>query len=379
MKVVIAVDSFKGSLSSLEVGQYTKKGITKVYKDADIRIVSMADGGEGTVDSLIRESIGEIKKISVNGPLLKQVNSFYGIMGDGKTAVIEMAAASGITLIQDSEKNPMLTTTFGTGELIKDALLNGCKNFIIGIGGSATNDMGMGMLQALGFEFYDENDILLKSGGKQLSKVKYYKEDNILPELKDSKFTIACDVDNPLYGKNGAAYIYGRQKGADNIMMQVLDLGMKHFSNIIKSQSGKDISSIPGAGAAGGLGGGFLAFLNSELKPGIEIVIEQIKLSEIVKDADFVITGEGQLDNQTSMGKTPVGVANCAKQFNIPVIAIAGSIADGAEEVHNCGIDSFFSVMNRPITLVEAMNPVTAGSFIEKNVEEIFRLIKVVK
>lgn len=379
MKVVIAVDSFKGSINSYDIGISVQKGINNVFPMANIQIVSMADGGEGTVDALVRESGGNKIYLNVHGPLMDKINASYGIMGDNKTAVIEMASASGLPLISEEYRNPMNTTTYGTGELIKDAISKGCREIIVGIGGSATNDAGMGMLQALGYEFFDRDNNLLGYGGKELQKVDHISTVNVIDGLNETHFTIACDVDNPFYGPKGATHIYGKQKGADDDMINDLDLGLKHFASIILRDFHKDISQVPGSGAAGGLGGGFLAFLNAELEPGVDIVIDELNLKEIVKDADFVITGEGRLDHQTSMGKTPVGVAKCAKEFNIPVIALAGSISEGAEEVHNHGIDAFFSIISKPITLDEAMNKSTTERFLVKHTEELFRLIKAIK
>lgn len=379
MKILIAIDSFKGSLSSNELANRIENGIKKVYENADIVKVPIADGGEGTIEALVEGTKGHFVEITVANPILLPIKAKYGILGDQKTAVIEMATASGLPLVPIDKRNPMETTTFGTGEMIKDAITKGCREFLIGIGGSATNDGGIGMMKALGVKFYDENNIELGHGGKQLSKIKKIDISELLPELKECKFLVACDVDNPFYGLNGAAHVYGKQKGADNEMVLELDRGLKDFSKIIKKIINKDISNIPGAGAAGGLGGGFLAFLNSQLRSGIDIVLEEVKLKEKLVDVDFVITGEGRMDFQSIMGKAPLGVAKLAKQYDIPVIALAGGIADDAGEIHNHGIDSMFSIMNYPMTLKEAMNPERAGSLVEKNIEEIFRLIKVIK
>jgi len=379
MKILIAIDSFKGSLSSNELANRIENGIKKVYENADIIKVPVADGGEGTIEALVEGTKGHFVEIIVSNPILVPIKAKYGILGDQKTAVIEMATASGLPLVPIDKRNPMETTTFGTGEMIKDAISKGCREFLIGIGGSATNDGGIGMMKALGVKFYDENNIELGHGGKQLPKIKKIDMSGLLPEIKECKFLIACDVDNPFYGLNGAAHVYGKQKGADNKMILELDRGLKDFSEIIKKIINKDIADIPGAGAAGGLGGGFLAFLNSQLRSGIDIVLEEVKLKEKLVDVDFVITGEGRMDFQSVMGKAPVGVAKLAKQYDIPVIALAGGIADDAGEIHNHGIDSMFSIMNYPMTLEEAMNPERAGSLVEKNIEEIFRLIKIIR
>jgi glycerate kinase len=376
VRIVIAPDSFKGSLSAKEVADNIEIGIRKVYSDIDILKVPMADGGEGTVESLVDATGGEIIRLEVTGPLGEKVESFYGIMGDKKTAVIEMAAASGLPLVPNDKRNPMITTTYGTGELIKSALDRGCRDFIIGIGGSATNDGGSGMLEALGVKFLDKNGKKLPWGGGALINLDKIDMSSLDERLKSSRFVVACDVDNPLCGTNGASYIYGPQKGATVEMVQKLDRALNHYGNMIKKYLGKDVMDIKGAGAAGGLGAGFMAFLNAQLKPGVDIVIEKTRLKEIVKDADLVITGEGKMDSQTIYGKTPFGVAKVAKGFGIPVIAIAGCISDDAHINHEQGIDAMFSIVNYPIELQDALNKEKAAVFIQKNSEEIFRLIK---
>lgn len=376
MKVVVAIDSFKGSLSSYDLGEAIEKGIRNIYLEGEVIKVPIADGGEGTVESLVQGSNGEFVVIDVHNPLMKKIKATYGVMGDG-TAVIEMAEASGLPLISKEERDPMKTTTYGTGELIKDAIEKGCRNFIVGIGGSATNDAGVGMLQALGYNFLDENKEKVGKGGEVLSKIRYIDDKNKIKELDQCNFLIACDVDNPFYGERGAAEVYGRQKGATEEMVKLLDKGLRDFSKTIEKTMGIDISNLKGAGAAGGLGGGLVAFLNGKLAPGIDIVLEKVNLEKEMIDADFVITGEGRLDFQTAMGKAPVGVAKVAKKFDIPVIGLAGGVADEAIETHKKGIDSFFSIINYPITLEEAMKPEIARKFVEKNTEEIFRLIKV--
>lgn len=377
MKVVVTIDSFKGSLSSFELGEGIEAGIKKVYPEAQVIKVPIADGGEGTVDSLVEGTNGKFVAVTVDNPLMEKIRARYGIMGDGKTAVIEMAEASGLPLVPIEKRNPMKTTTYGTGELIKDAILKGCREFIIGIGGSATNDAGLGMLQALGYKFLDENKKELGNGGEILSKVKYIDSTGKIPELKDCKFLVACDVDNPFYGPKGAAEIYSRQKGATEEMVKELDKGLKDLSEVIKKELHVDVSNLPGAGAAGGLGGGLVAFLNGKLSPGIDMILEKVGFEKELENADFVITGEGRLDHQTAMGKAPVGVAKIAKKFDIPVIALAGGVTEGAFQTHEKGIDCFFSIINYPITLEEAMKKETAYKFIKGNTEEIFRLIKV--
>jgi len=376
MKVVIAIDSFKGSLSSAELSKNISEGIKNVFPDAEVVSVPVADGGEGTVEVLITGTNGKIIECTVHDPLMRTVKAKYGILGNGKTAVIEMAEASGLTLLDGKERNPLKTTTYGTGELIKDALNRGCREFIIGIGGSATNDLGMGMMQALGVSFKDENGNELSGTGSSMEKVADIVTADILPELKNCSFTIACDVDNPLYGENGAAYVYAPQKGADEKMVVQLDSGLKSLSDKIRILTGKDISNIPGAGAAGGLGGAFVAFLDGELRSGIEIVLKTLEFEKKAEGADVVITGEGRIDGQSVMGKAPTGVSNICKEKGIPVIAFAGSLTDDATVTHEYGITSLFSIMNYPMRLKEAMNPETASNLIRKNTEEVFRLIK---
>lgn len=377
MKVVVAMDSFKGSLDSMELAKIAENGIKKVYKDAVVEKVPVADGGEGTVEALVSGTGGKRVKVLVNGPLMDKIEAEYGILGDGRRAVIEMAKASGLPLVDKEKRNPMLTTTYGTGELIADALKRGCRQFIVGIGGSATNDAGMGMLQALGYKFYDKKGKEIGFGGQYLSDVVSFDDTEVVEGLKESKFLVACDVDNPFYGERGASYVYAPQKGADKKMVEVLDEGLKAFASFVKDKKGKEIDFMPGAGAAGGLGGGFVAFLDSELRPGIDIVLEAVKLDEIIRDADFVITGEGRIDFQSVMGKAPIGVSKIAKKYGIPCIALAGSVADDASAVHDYGIDSIFSVINYPLSLENAMEQERAAGFVEKNIEEIFRLIKV--
>lgn len=378
MKVVIAMDSFKGSLSSEDLSSAVESGIKKVYDNSTIVKLPIADGGEGTVEALVNGTNGTFVNCSVNGPLMNKVEAKYGILGDGKRAVIEMATASGLPLIKREERNPMLTTTFGTGQLIADALKRGCREFIVGIGGSATNDAGMGMLQALGYKFLDKDGKELETGcGQLLSKVKKVDKSNLIEGLEESSFLIACDVDNPFYGERGAAHVYSRQKGADEQMVLDLDKNLEDFSDFILESEGKDIKNLAGAGAAGGLGGGFVAFLEATLKPGIDIVLEAVGVEGHIKGADFVITGEGRIDFQSVMGKAPTGVSKLAKKHNVPCIGMAGCITDDAGEVHNYGINALFSTINYPITLADAMEFDRAKLFVEKNAEEIFRLIKV--
>ncbi|GKZ12042.1 glycerate kinase [Paraclostridium bifermentans] len=379
MKIVISIDSLKGSLTSIEAANAIKKGILSVDNKSDVVIMPLADGGEGTVEALVQGMNGEEKVISVTGPINEKVNATYGILKETNTAIIEMAQASGLPLVPAELRNPLNTTTYGVGEIIKEAIEKGCRNFIVGIGGSATNDCGVGMLQALGFEFYDENDNLVELGGKVLNQIKRIKTDNKLKELDDCNFKIACDVNNPLYGENGAAYIYGPQKGATKEIVKELDKGLKNFAEVVKKDLGKDIAHIEGAGAAGGLGFGFLGFLNSKLESGIKIILDEIKLEEVVKDADIVITGEGRLDNQTAMGKAPIGVAKLAKKHGAKVIAIAGCTTPDAVKCNEEGIDAYFSIVNKAMTIDEAMKKENATQNMIETTIQIFNLIKAVK
>ncbi|MCU9815440.1 glycerate kinase family protein [Paraclostridium sp. AKS73] len=379
MKIVISIDSLKGSLTSIEAANAIKKGILSVDNKSDVVIMPLADGGEGTVEALVQGMNGEEKVISVTGPINEKVNATYGILKETNTAIIEMAQASGLPLVPAELRNPLNTTTYGVGEIIKEAIEKGCRNFIVGIGGSATNDCGVGMLQALGFEFYDENDNLVELGGKVLNQIKRIKTDNKLKELDQCNFKIACDVNNPLYGENGAAYIYGPQKGANEEIVKELDKGLKNFAEVVKKDLGKDIAHIEGSGAAGGLGFGFLGFLNSKLESGIKIILDEIKLEEVVKDADIVITGEGRLDNQTAMGKAPIGVAKLAKKHGAKVIAIAGCTTPDAVKCNEEGIDAYFSIVNKAMTIDEAMKKENATQNMIESTIQIFNLIKAVK
>lgn len=378
MKVVVAIDSLKGSLSSIEAGEAIKEGILKVC-DAKVLVKPLADGGEGTVEALISGMNGIEQKVTVIGPLKEKVECIYGILPQNNTAIIEMAGAAGITLVPENLRNPLLATTYGVGEVIKDSIKKGCRNFIIGIGGSATNDGGIGMLQALGFEFYDENMEKVSLGGKVLAEIRHIKTENKLSELSECSFKIACDVSNPLYGENGAAYVYGPQKGANSEVVKELDLGLQNYANVVKEELGIDIAEVSGTGAAGGLGYAFLAFLNAKLESGIKIILEEIKLEDDIRDADYVITGEGKLDAQTAMGKAPIGIAKLAKKHGKKVIAFAGCITDEAVKCNDEGIDAYFSITNKVMDLTEAMDKEVAKRNMTQTTMQVFRLIKVIE
>ncbi|KYD24052.1 glycerate kinase [Parageobacillus toebii] len=355
MKVIIAPDSFKESLSALEVANAIEKGFRDIFPEAEYVKIPMADGGEGTVQSLVDATGGRIVKTEVTGPLGDRVQAFFGMLGDGKTAVIEMAAASGLHLVPSEKRNPLVTTTRGTGELILAALDEGAEHIIIGIGGSATNDGGAGMIQALGGRLLDRHGKEIGPGGGSLSELADIDLSGLDQRLKCVKIEVACDVDNPLTGPKGASAVFGPQKGATPEMVATLDSNLKHYADVIERVLGKQVKDIPGAGAAGGLGAGLLAFLEAKLKRGVEIVLETVNFHERIQGASLVITGEGRIDRQTIFGKTPIGVAKAAKRYNIPVIAIAGSVSDDSDVVRSYGIDALYSIVPGIIPLEKAL------------------------
>lgn len=373
MKVVVASDKFKGSLLSAEVANCIENGIRKVDKDIEVVKVPMADGGEGTVQSLVESFGGKIIKTTVKDPLGRNTEAFLGILESKNTAVIEMAASSGLMLLSETERNPMKTTTYGFGELIKYALDIGCRNFILGIGGSATNDCGAGMLQALGIRLLDEHGNDIGYGGENLVNVVNIDMSGFDPRIAESKITVACDVDNPLCGPDGASYVFGTQKGADSEMVKILDSNLLYFGKFIEKMSGKNVINYPGAGAAGGLGAALIAVLNAELGKGIDLIIEFTGLEEKIKEADLVLTGEGRIDYQTKFGKTPYGVAQIAKKYHLPVIAIAGSIGDDYEKLYESGFDAIFSIVDKPMTMEQAVE--NSKVLLEAATERIFRTL----
>lgn len=375
MKVVIAIDSLKGSLSSMEAGMAIKDGILAAKPDAEVIVKPLADGGEGTTDALIEGMNGERIDLTVTGPMHTPVDAYYGYLKDTNTAVMEMASAAGITLVPDSEKNPLLATSYGVGEMINDALQRGCRNFIIGIGGSVTNDGGIGMLKALGVRFLDENGEDAGEGGQALAKVARIDVSGMNPLLKECHIQVACDVNNPLCGENGSTYVYGPQKGVTEDMKKTLDEAMAHFARVTSETLENDYMNTPGAGAAGGLGYAFLAYTGAALTPGIELILDAVGLEEELSGADVVVTGEGRLDFQTAMGKAPVGVARLAKKYNAKVIAFAGSVTKEATACNKEGIDAFFPILRGVCTLAEAMDPVAARNNMTATVEQVFRLL----
>lgn len=415
MKIVIAIDSFKGSMSSIEAGNAAKAGILKACgEEAEIVVKPLADGGEGTTEALVEGLGGEYVSVRVTGPLGEKTDARYGILGDGRTAVMEMAEASGIILVNREELDPLKATTYGVGEMILDAVKRGCRDFIIGIGGSATSEGGIGMLQALGYEINDADGQPVKPGLQDMERIASISGEHVSKVLRECHFSIACDVKNPLCGENGAVYVYGPQKGVREDEKPIFDKKMEHFADMTREylerisgnagsvgsdeaaeslaaeDAGSDEASeasmaedvcrdyrwTEGAGAAGGLGFAFLSYLpNVELKSGIDIVLEAVGLEEEVKDADMVITGEGRLDSQTAMGKVPVGVARLAKRYGAQALAFAGGVTKDAGECNAAGIDAFFPIVRGVTTLDEAIVPENAKENMELSVEQVFRAI----
>ncbi|ELY4080685.1 glycerate kinase [Cronobacter sakazakii] len=374
-KIVIAPDSFKESLSAMDVAKAIEAGFREIYPQAHYVCVPMADGGEGTVEAMVAATGGQIITTPVTAPLGNKVDGFFGLLGDGETAVVEMAAASGLHLVPTAQRDPRITTSYGTGELILAALERGVKAIIIGIGGSATNDGGAGMMQALGARFLDGEGRELAPGGAALARLERLDLSALDPRLAQVSVTAACDVDNPLCGEKGASAVFGPQKGATPAIVTELDAALRRFGEQLEAATGKAIIRAPGAGAAGGMGAALLGMLNAELRPGIEIVIESLGLAQAVRDADLVITGEGRLDSQSIHGKTPVGVARVAKQFQRPVVAIAGSLTPDYQIVHEHGIDAAFSVIDRIVTLQEALDDAERNLRVTaRNVAALWRL-----
>ena len=378
MKVVVAIDSLKGSLSSLEAGSAISEGIHRAVDDAQVIVRPLADGGEGTVEALAHGMDGRIEKIKVTGPLGESVEAAYGIIDKSKTAIIEMSAAAGITLVKEEERNPLNTTTYGVGELICDAINKGCRNFIVGIGGSATNDGGIGMLQALGYEFLDAHNMQVLLGAKGLAVIEKISDEHVIPELKECKFKIACDVTNTLCGEQGCSAIFGPQKGATPTMIMQMDKWLA-YAHLTHEKYPKANMKQAGTGAAGGMGFAFLSYTNAVLESGIKIILEETKLEEYVKDADIVITGEGRLDGQTVMGKAPIGVADIAKKYDKTVIAFSGCVTEDAVACNKHGIDAFFPILRSVTTLSEAMDSENARKNMIATTQQVFRLIDKLK
>ena len=375
MKVVVAIDSFKGSLSSMEAGTAVAEGIYRADKEAEVTVRPLADGGEGTVEALTAGMNGKTEHVSVTGPLGNTVEASYGIIAETKTAIIEMAAAAGITLLAEKDRNPLYTTTYGVGQLIRDAIKKGCRNFIVGIGGSATNDGGVGMLQALGYGFLDADGKQVPYGAKGLALIEKITDDRVVPELNECHFKVACDVANPLCGEQGCSAVFGPQKGATPSMVEKMDKWLMHYAALTKEKYPQSDRNKPGTGAAGGLGFAFLSYTNAVLESGVKIVLEETKLEQYIKNADIVITGEGRLDGQTVMGKAPIGVAGMAKKYGKRVLAFSGCTTEDAVLCNHHGIDAFFPILRSVTTLEEAMSPEKARENLAATVEQVFRLI----
>lgn len=376
MNVVIAIDSFKGSMSSLQAGTSAAAGIKRVCPDAVVTVRPLADGGEGTVDAMVNGCGGRMVQVQVTGPAGHPVLCPYGIIDATGTAIIEMSGAAGITLVTESEKNPLHTTTYGVGEVIRDAIQKGCRHFLIGIGGSATNDGGVGMLQALGFDFLDKNGDPVSPGALGLRDLVSIHTEHVIAELEECSFRIACDVSNPLCGDLGCSAVYGPQKGASPETVPLMDAWLSRYAALAREQFPPADAKYPGAGAAGGMGFAFLTFCSATLEPGVQIVLEETGLRQYIQDADLVITGEGRLDGQTVMGKAPMGVAGMAKEYGKPVLAFSGCVTRDATACNAEGIDAFFPILRNVVSLKEAMNPEHAMENMADTVEQVFRAIQ---
>ena len=375
MNIVVAIDSLKGSLSSIEAGEAIREGILRVDPSTQVTVRPLADGGEGTVEALISGMGGVLEQVTVTGPLGAPVSCTYGILPTTGTAVVEMSGAAGLPLVPQEHRNPLYTTTYGVGEVIRDAIAKGCRRFIVGIGGSATNDGGIGMLQGLGYGFLDENDQQVPFGANGLKHICRITDDEVIPQLAECTFRIACDVTNPLCGEQGCSAVFGPQKGATPEMVRDMDKWLGHYAALAqKTFPNTADPNHPGTGAAGGLGFAFLTFTKAVLEPGIQIILEETHLETLIRDADLVITGEGQLDGQTAMGKAPMGVAQLAKKYHKPVVAFAGCVTKDASACNHHGIDAFFPILRTPCTLEQAMDSQTARANLADTAEQVFRL-----
>jgi glycerate 2-kinase len=374
MKILVAPDSFKESLSAIQVAEAISMGVLKIIPNAEIIKTPISDGGEGLLDALVNDKNGKIIKVKVYDPLYRSIAAEYGILNEGTTAVIEMAKASGLELLKEQEKNPYNTSSYGTGQLILDALDRGCQKIIIGIGGSATNDGGMGMVKALGGKFINNEGVELTEGGGALGELSSINLTNFDKRISNCKIVVACDVTNKLTGENGASFVYGAQKGGSKEQLEFLDKNLEHYAAIIRNHLGIEIENINGAGAGGGMGAGLMAFLNAELKSGIDLILETLEIKKHIKNIDLIITGEGKIDKQTLQGKTILGIAALAKEYHVPVIAITGKIGDNIDEIYKLGITSIFSIVNKPMKLEEAINDVEY--LIQSCIETIIRTIK---
>ncbi len=375
LHIIVAPDSFKGSLSAVAAAEAMERGIHAVFPAAEVVHAPMADGGEGTVQALVDATGGQILRQQVTGPLGEPVEAHWGILGDGETAVIEMAAASGLALVPPDRRDPRVTTTYGTGQLAKAALDKGLRRIVIGLGGSATNDGGAGMAQALGAQFLDAEERSLPPGGAALADLDRIDLSGVDPRLQDAEVLVACDVDNPLCGPSGASTVYGPQKGASAQVVAELDRALARFAEVVRQATGRDIANQPGAGAAGGLGAGLLFLTHCEFRPGIDLVLETIDFPRLLQGADLVVTGEGCTDAQTARGKAPVGIAALAEKYQVPVVCISGALGAGSEEVLKKGVDALMSIPARPMTLEECLD--SAATLVEEATARLFRCLKV--
>ena len=374
MKVLILIDSFKGSMTSLEAGKAASVGILRANPSADVSVKALADGGEGTVEALISNMNGKIREIQVTGPLGDPVNCRYGVIEETGTAVIEMAGAAGLVLVPEEKRNPLYTTTYGVGEVIRDAITQGCRKFIVGIGGSATNDGGVGMLQALGYGFLDRKGHQIPYGAAGLRELEMITDEFVIPELEECRFRIACDVTNVLCGENGCSAVFGPQKGATPSTIAQMDQWLGHYAAMAEEKYPDADPEREGTGAAGGLGFAFLTFTNASLESGIDIVLEETGMEKYIKEADLIITGEGRLDGQTAMGKAPVGVARFAKRYGKPVVAFAGGVTRDAKACNSEGITAYFSIVQGAVSLEEAMKRENAEANMADTAEQVYRL-----
>lgn len=377
MNIVVAIDSFKGCLTSLEAGKAAGAGVSAVFPGADVKVMPLADGGEGTVEALTLGMGGALNNLEVTGPMKKKVKAQYGILPDGKTAIVEMSSAAGITLVPQEERNPLHATTYGVGEILLDAIRKGCRHFIVGIGGSATNDGGVGMLQALGFDMQDGQEKQVPLGAVGLKELASIEDKNALPELRECTFRVACDVANPLCGREGCSAVFAPQKGAGLSEIRDMDEWMKHYAEISNLKYPHADPEYPGAGAAGGMGFAFMTYMGARLESGIGIVLAETKLEKYIARADLVITGEGRLDGQTIMGKAPIGVARLAKKYGKPVIAFCGSATSEAMACNEHGIDAYFPILRQPATLAEAMDREMARQNMIDTVAQVMRAIRI--
>lgn len=373
MKIILAPDSFKGSLSAVDAAQAMARGVRKVFPEAEIVELPLSDGGEGLVASLVAATGGQTIDKQVTGPLGEPVEAFYGVLGDGDTVVIEMAAASGLPLVPEEKRNPLITTTYGTGELIKEALERKCRRIIIGIGGSATNDGGAGMAEALGVRFADSEGCPLARGGGGLARLEAIDLSLLDARVKETEILVACDVNNPLTGERGASRVYGPQKGATPPMVEQLDQALRHYARMIARDLGVDVEHVPGAGAAGGLGAGLMAFLGGRLVPGINLVLDAVEIERHLPGCSMIITGEGKIDAQSLSGKVPVGLARKVAGSGVPVVAVTGMVSGDPSLFRQEGISACFSIVNGPVTLQEAMQ--AAPELVERITAEIFFLL----